>query len=202
MNTKFNCGRSKAHHHAYMVRQEGVSLLESLVALLVLALGVLGMLGIQLKTLADNQTATHRVVAVRLADDLFERIKANASGDSGLASYVPSVVTGSTWPTFTTPTASQRCDANVCTSAQQAAFDLWTWQTQVRNTLPGGNASTFVSPSDPQQLGVMLAWRLRNTDQTTNTTTNAARAAWLNVDVAGGPACPADSICLVTYGKP
>lgn len=202
MNTTCKFSRDNTRRRAGWTRQQGVSLVESLVALLVLALGVLGMLGLQLKTLTDNQTATHRVVAVRLADDLFERIKANAGGDSGLASYVPSVVTGSSWPTFTTPSTSQRCDANVCTSAQQAAFDLWTWQTQVRNTLPGGNASTFVSPSDPRQLGVMLAWRLRNTDQTTNTTANAARATWLNVDVANGPACPADSICLVAYGKP
>ena len=38
-------------------RQQGVSLLESLVALLVLALGVLGMLGVQLKARTRGTTA-------------------------------------------------------------------------------------------------------------------------------------------------
>lgn len=178
--------------------QSGVSLIESLVALLVLALGVLGMLGVQLKTLSDNQTATHRVMAARLADDLFERIKANTAGVGGLAAYS----LGSSWSAVSAPPTNQRCAANVCTPAQQAAYDIWMWQSAVRNTLPGGNATSFTSPSDPEQVGVMIAWRLRNTDQTGDTTADSARLSWLNVDVAGGPTCPAGSICFVAYAKP
>lgn len=179
-------------------RQQGVSLLESLVALLVLALGVLGMLGVQLKALSDNQNASQRTVAIRLTNDLFERVKANSIGLTGISSYS----LGSSWTALSAPTAAQRCDANPCTPAQQATFDLWTWQTLVRNTLPGGNATTFISPSDGEQLGVMVAWRLRNTDVSSTASANTERATWLNVDVTNGPTCPADSICAVAYGKP
>ena len=48
----------------------------------------------------------------------------------------------------------------------------------------------------------MVAWRLRQTDLSTTTTANDQRAAWLNVDVANGAACPANSVCMVAYGKP
>ena len=178
--------------------QRGVSLIESLVSLLVLALGVLGMLGVQLKTMSDNQTATHRVIAARLAEDFFERIKANSSGITGIANYN----LNSSWTRVTARPLADLCTANVCDAARQASYDMWYWRTSVTNTLPGGNATTFISPSDPEQLGVMVAWRLRNTDQTGDASTDSTRASWLNVDVAGGPTCPANSVCLVAYGKP
>lgn len=188
--------------------QRGISLLESLVSLVVLALGVLGMLGVQLKNVADNQQATQRVIAARMADDLFERIKANTAGESlscgasvGIQIYEPTPNNSTDWPTVAAPPASERCEVNACTPCQQATYDLWRWQQTVQATLPGGNATTFISPTDPAQLGVMIAWRLRQTDNPGGAA-GATRAAWLNVDVPGGPACPADSACLVAYGKP
>lgn len=181
-------------------QQSGVSLLESLVALLVLALGVLGMLGVQLKSLSDNQSATQRAIATRLAEDLFERIKASPQGLGGVTVNTYSV--GGAWAALAAPAAAANCLSNPCSATQQAAFDLWRWQTTVRETLPGGNATTFISPSDPEQLGVMVAWRLRQTDLSTTTAANDQRAAWLNVDVANGAACPANSVCMVAYGKP
>jgi type IV pilus assembly protein PilV len=39
--------------------QRGVSLIESLVAMVVLAFGVLGLLGAQLRTMVNNQNANH-----------------------------------------------------------------------------------------------------------------------------------------------
>lgn len=177
-------------------RERGISLIESLVSLLVLALGVLGMLGVQLKSMADNQSATQRVISARLADDLFERIKTNPNGVGGLTAYS----VNSSWTTIAAP--NPLCDATACTPAQQAAYDLWAWQRNVRNTLPGGGATTFISPSDAEQLGVMISWRLRQTDTSTVAGADAARAAWLNVDVANGPTCPAGSVCLLAYAKP
>ena len=197
------------HNHSSRRNQSGVSLLESLVALLILALGVLGMLGVQLKSLSDNQSATQRAIAVRLAEDLFERIKASPQGLGGinLTAYSVNGVWGSL-PVPTIPT-SQQCGADqpsnssvACDAANQAAFDLLRWRTVVSQSLHGGNATTFISPSDPEQLGVMVSWRLRQTDSSTDSAANTERTSWFNVDVAGGPACPANALCLVAYGKP
>ncbi|WP_396022770.1 prepilin-type N-terminal cleavage/methylation domain-containing protein [Comamonas odontotermitis] len=41
-------------------RQHGVTLLESLIAIVLAALGVIGMIGIQLRTLADTQNTVRR----------------------------------------------------------------------------------------------------------------------------------------------
>ena len=62
--------------HAHL-RQRGFSLIESLVAVVVMALGILGILGVQMRTLADTQTGVRRAQAIRLIEDLSERIKLN-----------------------------------------------------------------------------------------------------------------------------
>jgi type IV pilus assembly protein PilV len=195
---------SKSSPHLVPVKQRGVSLLESLVALLVLALGVLGLLGTQLKSLSDNRNATQRILATRMADDLFERIKANSQGLKNLGGVrgLDFYNRNSSWTAIATP--AQNCVTNACNPQDQATYDLWRWHTGVTNTLPGGNATTFiVAGTDPDQLGVMISWPLRNTDGS-STAAETERASWLNVDVAGGPACPTNpaSICHVAYGKP
>ena len=43
------------NHSASKPSQRGITLIESLVALVVAALGILGIIGIQMRTLADSQ---------------------------------------------------------------------------------------------------------------------------------------------------
>jgi len=52
-----------ANHLSYL-HQSGVGLIEVLVAVLVLSIGLLGLAGLQLRTLRDNQSALERGVAV------------------------------------------------------------------------------------------------------------------------------------------
>ena len=59
--------------------QRGVTLIESLVAIVVMALGILGILGVQMRTLTDTQTSVRRAQAIRLIEDMGERMKANPS---------------------------------------------------------------------------------------------------------------------------
>ena len=183
-------------HGPKSLNQSGVALIESLVSLLILALGVLAMLGVQLRSMAENQTANNRVLASRLADDLIERMKANPLGVTQATAYS----LGSSWGQLAAPTLL--CTATPgCTPPQQALYDLWVWQTSARNTLPGGNATTFQSPSDPTQIGIMVSWRAREKGDDTSPEF-AARVALYNVDVAGGATCPANSICHLVYGQP
>ena len=58
-------------------RQAGLALLESLIALAILASALLGMLFVQLRTQADTESALRRAQALRLIDDLAERIQSN-----------------------------------------------------------------------------------------------------------------------------
>lgn len=62
---------------AALRRQRGVSLIEVLVAIVVLSLGVLAMAGLQLSSLRTSTSALHRSHAATLAADMAERIRAN-----------------------------------------------------------------------------------------------------------------------------
>ncbi|MFW1952510.1 type IV pilus modification protein PilV [Acinetobacter beijerinckii] len=57
--------------------QQGVGLIEVLVALLILALGVLGFAALQLRAMDAAQEATEQTVAMNTARDLVERIRVN-----------------------------------------------------------------------------------------------------------------------------
>jgi type IV pilus assembly protein PilV len=57
--------------------QKGVSLLEVLIAVLVLSVGLLGIAGLQTANLRNTQSAHQRTVAVLLAASMSERIRAN-----------------------------------------------------------------------------------------------------------------------------
>lgn len=190
----------------FRAKQHGSSLIESLVALVVLVMGVMGMLSTQIKSVVDNQNANQRVIAARLADDLFERMKTNGGGVANIGRYVMGV---NEWPVPNpAPPEALQCDKYFCTPGGQGAFDLWQWRLRVASMLPGGRATTFISPSDPEQLGVMVAWPIRKTDAALNASgtkndykTNV-RYSWLNVDVPNGATCPAGMVCHVSYGRP
>lgn len=181
--------------------QRGVSLLESLVAILVMALGVLGILGIQMRTLSDTQTGVRRAQAIKLIEDLSERIRTNPDGLGNLSAYI------STWAT--TP-SSASCSASGCDPAQLAARDLYIWKTNVQSTLPLGDAAIFLSSAettagDRRQLGVMIGWRenerAREGDSAADT--SAYKAVFAPASTAGAAtSCPAGLICHLQYIQP
>ncbi|GIL03692.1 MAG: type IV pilus modification protein PilV [Burkholderiaceae bacterium] len=58
-------------------RQRGLSLLEVLVAIVILSLGLLGMAGLQAASLRTSQGSFYRAQAAQYADDMAERMRAN-----------------------------------------------------------------------------------------------------------------------------
>lgn len=57
--------------------QRGVGLMEILVALLVLAIGVLGFIALQYRAVEATSESGYRVQAINLARDMAERIRVN-----------------------------------------------------------------------------------------------------------------------------
>lgn len=176
--------------------QQGMTLLESLVALVILAVGVLGMLGAQLRTLADTQTGVRRAQAVRLVEDLAERIKTNPGGYSQLTAYV------SDWTDL--PTTGD-CRSSACAPGELARWDLRQWKLTVAQALPSGEARIFEAtdeaPANKRQLGVMVGWRA---NEKSNANAHAADYAYAFVP-ANSPAavkCNAGKICHLVYVQP
>lgn len=67
--------------------ESGFALIESLIAIVVVALGILGILGVQMRTLADTQTGVRRAQAICLIEDLSERLKVNPNALGNIANY-------------------------------------------------------------------------------------------------------------------
>jgi type IV pilus assembly protein PilV len=65
--------------------QRGITLVEALVALLVLALGILGLAVVQGRTLVETRTANSRATAIRLISDLSERVRLNYMAESSVS---------------------------------------------------------------------------------------------------------------------
>ena len=181
--------------HTLLQPQRGITLLESLVAIVVMALGILGILGVQMRTLSDTQTGVRRAQAIRLIEDMGERMKANPSALANLSSYVSNFAASPTVPSC----------ASGCTAANLATYDVAVWKRTVRQSLPLGKASIFVAPGEAdgnrRQLGVIVAWRENERDGMSTTdkaAINATLTAGAGTDTATN-ACPADHTCHLQY---
>lgn len=112
-------------------KQHGFTLLELLIALLVLSIGLLGLAALQTVGLRSNQMASMRTVATQMTYDMTDRMRANPDGLTTANQYYV-LGTGEATPTIVTD-----CDAEACTTAELADFDLAQWRTRI-NSLPGG----------------------------------------------------------------
>lgn len=178
-------------HRNFKSRQSGLSLIESLVALLVLALGVMGLAGVQTRILAESRTSNARAVAIGLIDDMTNRILLNRDA----------AIKGSYSSSWGATTTTQDCLANNCTAAQLATSDLNLWRARVSDSLPGADANIFTSPNDARQIGIAIAWTAnegaaQDADTTTYGKPFAVTTALTGVN------CPANSICHVVYVQP
>jgi type IV pilus assembly protein PilV len=108
---RINCSENK---------QQGFTLLEVLIALLVLSIGLLGLAALQTTGLRSNEMASMRTTSTQLAYDISDRMRANPAGVAA-NEYV---LAGGAVPTGTSV----------------AALDLIAWYNAVI-LLPGGRAS-------------------------------------------------------------
>lgn len=111
--------------------QSGFTLLEVLVAIVVLSLGLLGLAGLQAATLRNNQIAYYRAIAVQQTYDMADRIRANQAGaTAGAYNALTAII----------PTDPD-CVANTCSSADMAVADHSQWNNNNARMLPAGTGT-------------------------------------------------------------
>jgi type IV pilus assembly protein PilV len=110
--------------------QSGVGLIEVLIAVLILAVGILGLAQMQLSAKRAGFEATQRSIATSLARDILERIRSNPGEAATYAAATPNngIVLNAA---YTFPTVTD-CTANACSEAQLAAYDMRDWTEMVR----------------------------------------------------------------------
>jgi type IV pilus assembly protein PilV len=115
----------------------GSTLIEVLIALLILAIGLLGMAGLQTVSLRNTQSAYLRTQATILSNDIVERIRANLQG---VESNSYDNIAGQLIPACNTVVG--------CSAAQLAANDVAEWKAALSADLPAG-AGTVCNDSTP-----------------------------------------------------
>jgi type IV pilus assembly protein PilV len=140
--------------------QHGVSIVEALVALLVLSIGMLGIAVMYLESVRANRTALSRTQAIHLINDMADRIRSNRGARGAYALAL----------TDTKPTGAADCAGANCTPDALAKYDIQAWATSVIDTLPkGADGGTLpkvrityaagASSKDPARYTIFAQWK-------------------------------------------
>lgn len=126
--------------------QFGFTLIEVLVAMLVLLVGLLGVLSMQLDSFQNSRSALYRNQAAIIAEDFVDRVRGNAAGLA--AGHYDSVAFTAA---STIPTAVACVAEGGCSAVQQASYDQYQW---ARNFIPSHPNYTAALPAAQGQAGV------------------------------------------------
>jgi type IV pilus assembly protein PilV len=127
----------------FMNKNNGFTLIEVLIAMLLLAGGLLGLAALQAFSLNNNQSAYNRSQATQMAYDIADRMRANFTvvGNYRETFMAP---TAATCATSNTPCTACTTPATTCTTAQIAVKDLYEWNKALL-TLPSGTGHITLS---------------------------------------------------------
>lgn len=137
-------------------RQSGFTLIEVMIAILVLAFGLLGFALLQTMNVRFTKSAQQRTVATNLAYELVDVMRSQRSQ----ASFYNGI-TYTSFGSVTTPTGG--C---VRASAATPAANITRWKCEVRKALPGGSAEVKLLANG--EVTVEVQWGDATWDPDTN----------------------------------
>jgi type IV pilus assembly protein PilV len=126
--------------------QQGMTLLEVMVAVFVLSIGLIGIAKLQVTSKQNNFDAVQRVTATTLGYEIIERMRANPGN---LGGYVNAngtrTINANTITDEPTPTCVD--SSSDCNGEQLAAHDLWEFQ-EALNGVTEKNGETYTGGLD------------------------------------------------------
>ena len=123
----------------------GFTLIEVLIALIIMSVGMLGIAGLYVHSMQAGRTSVLRHNAVTLAGDIADRIRANPRAGAAYA------LAG----------GNNNCVAAGvnCTIGQMAAHDIFLWDQQAAATLPNGQVNVvFNNGVVPPTYQITITW--------------------------------------------
>ena len=127
-------------------KQRGFSLVEVLIALIIMSVGMLGIAGLYVQSMQAGRTSLFRHHAVTLAGDVADRIRANPTAGvayaAGAGIDFGCVATGVD-----------------CNEVEMASTDILLWKQQARESLPNGDATVaFDNGTIPPSYTIAVTW--------------------------------------------
>jgi type IV pilus assembly protein PilV len=141
-----------------MNKDSGFTLIEALIATLVLAVGLLGLAGLQATSIKNNLSAYNRSQATQLAYDMADRMRANKN--ESLNSTTGNINAASTYLTMASTAAKEQASCATttgCTGAQMAQNDLAQWDVALTGTLPSGKG-TITAVAATRVFTITINW--------------------------------------------
>ena len=152
-------------HKPLPSRRRGFTLIEVMVALVILAVGLLGMASLMARSQKSNESAYARSQATLMAYDFVERMRANliapekstknykvlfvtdtrSSTAGNTSNYTLSSLPNCSAPTGTVPVGG----------ADRAKYDIAAWCTTLKNSLPSVDAANTTVKFDISKLGTL-----------------------------------------------
>ena len=123
----------------------GFTLIEVLVALVIMSVGMLGIAGLYVHSMPAGRTSILHHHAVTLAGDVADRIRANPTAAAAYAAAG----------------GNNNCVLGGidCTPAEMAANDIFIWDQQAVDTLPTGTVTiVFDNGVAPPEYEITVAW--------------------------------------------
>ena len=152
-------------------RQRGFSLVEVLVALIIISVGMLGIAKIQTLSYASTGTAAQRSIAAILTSSMASAMRANRAYWQVQAASVQQVITIKNGaftpaPTDAALTSTASCLGTACIPQALAAYDLHQWATALSTALPNSTGTINCYPPAatgyPVSCTIMVTWSERN----------------------------------------
>ena len=157
-------------------QQTGASLIEVLVAILLLSFGMLSLGGMLSFAVQLPKLSAYRATATMLASAHVERIRANPDGFSG-GNYTVGLNESSAWSFTQIAVSSSNCSyaGTQCTSATLASLDTNELRNAVRRELPAGDLilKCSTSPCTRTSFGdLWIVWQEPSTFAAFNATSS------------------------------
>ena len=135
------------------LNQDGLSLIEVMIALAVFSFGLLALAALMASGLKYNTSALHRSYATSQAYDMADRMRANRQG---LVDGVYNSLSDSS----TVPNCGGFGSDSVinCDSGEMAQYDVSDWNNANADLLPEGTGTVSLKSSDPDIYTITISW--------------------------------------------
>jgi type IV pilus assembly protein PilV len=161
----------------------GFSLLEMLIALMVLSIGLLGIAAMQTRGQQHNLAAYTRTQATILANDLMDRIRANPTDIDGDGRKDDYEFDHNSPPSPPSNGCDQTGATVLCTPAQLRDYDLFAWEEQIEKMFPGGYGSVVykddTAAQNPERYEIEITWALRDVESDTPGSNETRTLRWV-----------------------
>jgi type IV pilus assembly protein PilV len=160
------------------LRNRGFSLLEVLVALVIISIGLIGVAAMQASAFTNTHASQTESMVAMEARSIADAMAANPgywkSGPGSVAVASSTLLNNST---LTTAEPANGCINVVCTPTQMAAFDLQQWGTDLNKQVPGATGQITCQVGAPVICTIQVTWQPKTAvaiNQGTQSSTTAA----------------------------